>query len=167
MQEDEKFMGLALKEAHKALAIGEVPVGAVVVLDGKVVARAHNKPVSLSDPSAHAEVLALRKAAKKLGNYRLSGADLYITLEPCVMCAGAILHARVRRVVFGAADPKGGAAVSLFRILEDRRLNHSAHVVQGILAGACSEILSRFFREKRITFSAQKKTGRGEIPKWP
>lgn len=166
MEEDEKFMRVALAEAQKGLAIGEVPVGAVVVLDGKAVARAHNKPVSLSDPSAHAEILALRKAAKKLGNYRLTGADMYVTLEPCVMCAGAILHARVRRIIFGASDPKGGAVVSLFRMMEDKRLNHSVQVVHGIMEEACSEILSRFFREKRIIFSARKKTKSGEIPKW-
>lgn len=166
MDKDEKFMKLALAEAHKAMARGEVPVGAVIVLDGRVIARAHNSPVSLNDPSAHAEILALRKAAKKLGNYRLAGAEMYVTLEPCVMCAGAIVHARVRRVVFGAADPKGGAVVSLFRMMEDKRLNHSVQVDRGIMEDACSEILSRFFREKRILFSAQKKANSGEIPKW-
>lgn len=166
MEKDEKFMKLALAEAQKGLAAGEVPVGAVIVMDGRVIARAYNKPVSLSDPSAHAEILALRKAARKLGNYRLTGAEMYVTLEPCAMCAGAILHARVRRVVFGAGDPKGGAVTSLFRMLEDKRLNHSAEVVHGIMEEACSEILSRFFREKRITSSARKKTPSGEIPKW-
>ena len=166
MDNDEKFMKLALAEAQKGLARGEVPVGAVIVLDGRVIARAHNKPVSLSDPSAHAEILALRKAAKKLGNYRLTGAEMYVTIEPCVMCAGAILNARIKRIVFGASDPKGGAVVSLFRMLEDKRLNHSVEVVCGIMGEACSEILSRFFREKRILFSARKKTKSGEVPKW-
>lgn len=156
MEKDEKFMKLALAEAHKGLAKGEVPVGAVIVLDGRVIAKAHNQPISLNDPSAHAEILALRKAAKKTGNYRLTGAEMFITLEPCVMCAGAILNARVRRVVFGASDPRGGAVVSLFRMLEDRRFNHSVHVVRGTMEGACSEILSRFFREKRLVFSVRK-----------
>lgn len=159
-------MRLALNEAQKGLARGEVPIGAVIVLDGRVIARAHNKPVSLNDPSAHAEILALRKAAKKMGNYRLTGAEMYVTLEPCIMCAGAILNARVRRIVFGAGDPKSGAVVSLFRMLEDKRLNHSVEVIQGIMEEACSEILSRFFREKRILFSARKKTKSGEVPKW-
>lgn len=159
-------MKLALTEAQKGLVEGEVPVGAVIVLDNRVIARAHNKPVSLNDPSAHAEVLALRKAAKKIGNYRLTGAEMYVTLEPCVMCSGAVLNARIKRIVFGARDPKGGAVVSLFRMLEDKRLNHSVEVVHGIMEEACSEILSRFFREKRITFPARKKTKSGEIPKW-
>lgn len=159
-------MKLALTEAQKGLVEGEVPVGAVIVLDNRVIARAHNKPVSLNDPSAHAEVLALRKAAKKIGNYRLTGAEMYVTLEPCIMCSGAVLNARIKRIVFGARDPKGGAVVSLFRMLEDKRLNHSVEVVHGIMEEACSEILSRFFREKRITFPARKKTKSGEIPKW-
>ncbi len=160
-------MKLALTEAQKGLVEGEVPVGAVIVLDNRVIARAHNKPVSLNDPSAHAEVLALRKAAKKIGNYRLTGAEMYVTLEPCIMCSGAVLNARIKRIVFGARDPKGGAVVSLFRMLKDKRLNHSVEVVHGIMEEACSEILSRFFREKRITFPARKKTTKsGEIPKW-
>ena len=148
------------------MARGEVPVGAVIVMDGKVIARAHNSPISLNDPCGHAEVLAIRKAAKKIGNYRLTGAEMYVTLEPCVMCAGAIVNARISRIVFGAADPKGGAVVSLFKILGDGRLNHSAKAQQGVLQEPCAEILSRFFREKRITLSARKKTRCGEIPKW-
>ena len=166
MEKDEHYMGLALAEARKAMARGEVPVGAVIVIDGEVIARAHNRPISLNDPCGHAEVLAIRKAAKKIGNYRLSGAEMYVTLEPCVMCAGAIVNARISRVVFGAADPKGGAVASLFNILADGRLNHSAQTQQGVLQEPCAEILSRFFRGKRITSSARKKTRCGEIPKW-
>ena len=166
MEKDEKFMKVALAEAQKGLAAGEVPVGAVLVLNDKVIARAHNMPISNVDPCAHAEILALRKAAKKVGNYRLTGAHMYVTIEPCVMCAGAIVNARLKRIVFGAGDPKSGAVVSLFRILEDKRLNHSVEVVHGIMEEACAEILSRFFREKRIIFSARKKTKSGEIPKW-
>jgi len=150
MDRDEQFMRLALAEAQKAMEAGEVPVGAVVVRDGEVIASAHNAPVGLSDPSAHAEVLALRRAAAAAGNYRLAGTTLYVTIEPCLMCAGALLHARVSRVVFGAKDPKGGAAVSLYRVLEDDRLNHRVEVSGGVLATECGEILSRFFREKRL-----------------
>jgi tRNA(adenine34) deaminase len=150
MDRDEQFMRLALDEAQKAMEAGEVPVGAVVVRGGEVIASAHNAPVGLRDPSAHAEILALRKAAAGEGNYRLAGTTLYVTIEPCLMCAGALVHARVSRLVFGAADPKGGAAVSLYRVLEDARLNHRVEVAGGVLAAECGEILSRFFREKRL-----------------
>ena len=110
--------------------------------------QAHNSPIALNDPSAHAEVIAIRRAAAEKGNYRLSGTTLYMTLEPCLMCAGAILHARVERLVFGAADPKSGAAVTLYRIFDDRRMNHTVKVTEGILREACTEILSSFFRDK-------------------
>ena len=150
MDRDEQFMRLALDEAQKAMEAGEVPVGAVVVRGGEVIASAHNAPVGLRDPSAHAEILALRKAAAVEGNYRLAGTTLYVTIEPCLMCAGALVHARISRLVFGAADPKGGAAVSLYRVLEDGRLNHRVEVAGGVLATECGEILSRFFREKRL-----------------
>ncbi len=150
MDRDEQFMRLALAEAQKAMEAGEVPVGAVVVRDGEVIASAHNAPVGLSDPSAHAEVLALRRAAAAAGNYRLAGTTLYVTIEPCLMCAGALVQARVARLVFGATDPKGGAVVSLYRVLEDPRLNHRIDVTGGVLAAECGEILSRFFREKRL-----------------
>jgi tRNA(adenine34) deaminase len=150
MEGDEKWMRIALEEAGEALAAGEVPVGAVIVRGGELLARAHNGPIALNDPSAHAEMLAIRRAAAAAGNYRLPGATLYVTLEPCLMCAGAILHARIERLVFGAADPKGGAAVSLYRVLDDTRLNHAVAVAGGVLAEACKEILSGFFREKRI-----------------
>jgi tRNA(adenine34) deaminase len=147
---DEQFMRLALAEADKAIQAGEVPVGAVLVAGGEVIASAHNGPVGLQDPSAHAEILALRKAASAEGNYRLAGSTLYVTIEPCLMCAGALIHARVSRLVFGAQDPKGGAVVSLYRVLDDSRLNHRIEVTGGVLAEECGEIMSRFFREKRL-----------------
>ncbi len=150
MDRDEKFMRLALAEAEKALLAGEVPVGAVMVRGGEVIASAHNGPVGLKDPSAHAEILALRRAATAEGNYRLAGTTLYVTIEPCLMCAGALIHARVSRLVFGASDPKSGAVVSLYGVLQDVRLNHRVDVTDGVLREACSEILSRFFREKRL-----------------
>jgi len=147
--EHEQFMREALAEARQALAEGEVPVGAVVVSAGEVIGRGHNSPVSLGDPTAHAEVLALRDAARKVGNYRLPGATLYVTVEPCPMCAGACLQSRVMRVVFGARDPKAGAVVSLYRLLEDPRLPHRAEVVEGVLAEECGALLQMFFRQKR------------------
>ena len=150
MDRDEEFMRLALAEAEKALLASEVPVGAVIVRGGEVIASAHNGPVGLKDPSAHAEILALRRAAAAEGNYRLAGTTLYATIEPCLMCAGALIHARVSRLVFGAPDPKGGAVVSLYGVLEDARLNHRVEATGGVLREACSEILSRFFREKRL-----------------
>lgn len=150
MEPDEKWMRLALEEAALAAEAGEVPVGAVIVRGEEQIARAHNSPIALHDPSAHAELLAIRRAAAAFGNYRLTGTTLYVTLEPCLMCAGAILQARVGRVVFGAADPKNGAAVSLYRLFEDTRLNHAVEVTEGVLREACAEILSGFFREKRL-----------------
>jgi tRNA(adenine34) deaminase len=150
-QGDEAAMTLALEEAARARAAGEVPVGAVIVREGALLASAHNGPISLNDPSAHAEILAIRRATAGAGNYRLTGATLYVTLEPCLMCAGAILQARLARVVFGAADPKGGAVVSLYRIFEDGRFNHRVAVTEGVLREACAEILSGFFRQKRVS----------------
>ncbi len=147
---DEKWMRLALEEAALAASAGEVPVGAVIIGGEEILARGHNSPIALSDPSAHAELLAIRRAAAALGNYRLTGTTLYITLEPCLMCAGAIIQARIGRIVFGAADPKNGAAVSLYRLFEDPRLNHSVEVTGGVLREECAEILSGFFREKRL-----------------
>ena len=151
---DERMMDVALEEARRAGAAGEVPVGAVLVRDGAVLARAHNRPVALHDPTAHAEVLVVRAAASMAGNYRLPGTTLYVTLEPCIMCAGMLLQARIARLVFGAADPKGGAAVSLYRLLEDARLNHRVAVIGGVRAAACAELLSGFFREKRVDSAA-------------
>lgn len=143
-------MRLALAEAEKALQHGEVPVGAVIVLNDRILAQAHNGPVGFKDPSAHAEILALRRAAAAEGNYRLQGTTLYVTIEPCLMCAGALVHARVSRLVFGAPDPKGGAVVSLYRVLEDSRFNHRVKVTGRVLGEACGEIMSRFFRGKRL-----------------
>jgi len=147
---DQAYMKTALEEARLGGLQDEVPVGAVIVVDDRIVARAHNAPISLNDPSAHAEMLAIRQAAALFGNYRLSGTTLYVTLEPCLMCAGAIVQARIERVVFGAADPKGGAVVSVYRIFDDDRLNHRVWVAQGVLERECGEILSRFFKQKRI-----------------
>ncbi len=139
----------ALDEARRALVVGEVPVGAIVTMDGQIVGRAHNAPVALADPTAHAEVLALRAASTKTGNYRLSGATLYATIEPCAMCCGAAVHARVIRVVYGALDPKAGAVVSLYRLLDDRRLNHRATAVGGVLAEESAALLRQFFESRR------------------
>ncbi len=150
MNIDERFIRVALEDARLAYGEDEVPVGAVITMGEKILARAHNCPISRNDPSAHAEILAIRKAAESVGNYRLCEATLYVTIEPCIMCAGAIIQARIARVVFGALDPKGGAVVSLYTLLEDDRLNHSVDVRGGILADECGEILSRFFREKRV-----------------
>src|SRR5208337_1161823 len=146
---DADFMRRALREAQKADSQGEVPVGAVVVQGEKVIARGHNRPLGLSDPSAHAEVLALRRAAKKLGNYRLKGCDLYVTIEPCAMCAGAIIQARLRRVVFGTPDPKAGACGSALAVLNHPKVNHQVEVVSGVLAEESARILRDFFRQRR------------------
>ncbi|MFB3920929.1 MAG: tRNA adenosine(34) deaminase TadA [Terriglobia bacterium] len=146
---DGHFMKRALREAERAFEEDEVPVGAVVVRDGDVVARAHNRPVHLKDPSAHAEVLALRRAARKLGNYRLTGCTLYVTIEPCAMCAGAIIQARLSRVVFGALDPKAGASGSALTVLNHPKLNHQVEISSGVMAEECARILREFFRGKR------------------
>lgn len=143
-------MEAALREARKAGVAGEVPVGAVVVgPEGEILARAGNRAVSSNDPTSHAEILALRKAARKFGNYRMTGCRLVVTLEPCVMCAGAAVHARVDEIVFGASDPKAGAVRSLYRIASDPRLNHRPRVVSGILADECAAILKSFFASRR------------------
>ena len=143
-------MRAALLEAEKGAAIGEVPVGAVVVSpEGKILYRAFNRPVTAKDPTAHAEILALRGAARKIGNYRLTGCRLVVTLEPCPMCAGAAVAARVAEIIFGAADPKGGAVSTLYRIASDSRLNHRAAVTPGVLSEECSALLTSFFRSRR------------------
>ncbi len=147
---DEDYMQIALAEADRAFAEDEAPVGAVLVMEGRIISRAHNMPITLNDPSAHAEMLAIREGCRKTGNYRLTGAELFVTLEPCAMCAGAILQARLARVVFGARDPKGGAVFSLHELLNDKRMNHQVKVVEGILQTQCGEILSRFFKQKRV-----------------
>lgn len=139
----------ALALAREAWVEGEVPVGAVVVREGEVVGRGFNAPISRRDPSAHAEIMALRNAAENLGNYRLVGCSLYVTLEPCPMCIGAIFHARIDRVVYGASDPKTGACGSIINLPENGRLNHHAEVVGGVLATECGQLLSDFFAERR------------------
>lgn len=146
---DEKFMRLALGEARRAYREDEAPVGAVVVHQGRVVARAHNRPIHLHDPTAHAEVLALRRAARKLANYRLTSCTLYATIEPCAMCAGAIVHARLARVVFGARDPKAGASGSALTVLNHPALNHRVEITEGVLKDDCASILREFFRHRR------------------
>jgi tRNA(adenine34) deaminase len=143
-------MGLALEQARLACAAGAVPVGAVVVRDGEVVGTGRNAPVGSADPTAHAEIVALRDAAQTLGNYRLEGCDLYVTLEPCAMCSGAMLHSRLRRVVYGAPDPKTGAAGSVVDLFAQRQLNHHTQVVPGVLAAQCGSLLSEFFRDRRL-----------------
>lgn len=143
-------MEMALSEAYKAAEEGEVPVGAVLVSEGgEVLARAHNRPLTLKDPTAHAEILALREGARQLKNYRLLGTTLYVTLEPCPMCAGALVYARVKRLVFGTRDPRSGACVSLYRIVDDPRLNHRLEVTEGVLAKTCATLLQEFFRRRR------------------
>ena len=142
-------MRAALAEARAGLAAGEVPVGAVVVVEDAIVAQAHNAPIALADPTAHAEILALREAARKANNYRLPQATLYVTLEPCVMCCGAIVQARLARVVYGAADPKAGAVESRYRLLDDARANHRVDTVGGVLAAECGAVLKQFFEAKR------------------
>jgi len=148
---DEAFMGEALSLALEAAAAGEVPVGAVVVKDGAVVGRGHNRPVAGRDPTAHAEVMALRDAAERIGNYRLAECMLYVTLEPCAMCAGAIMNARISRVVYGAADPKSGACGSVVDLFAENRLNHHATVVGGVLAEEAAKMLQDFFSARRRT----------------
>jgi len=147
---DETFMREALALARQAAAVGEVPVGAVVVKENIIIGRGYNQPITARDPSAHAEIIALRDAAEKLGNYRLINCDLYVTLEPCTMCAGAIMQARLRRVIFGAADLKTGACGSVMDLFAETRINHHASVVRGVLADECGTQLSGFFEARRM-----------------
>jgi tRNA(adenine34) deaminase len=146
---DYDIMELAIGEALKASQEGEVPVGAVLVRADTVVAKNHNRSLSQNDPTAHAEILVLRQGAAQIGNYRLNGCELYVTIEPCPMCAGAIVHSRLSRLIFGARDEKGGAIESLYRLLNDPRLNHRVEVTEGILAERCQEILQAFFQARR------------------
>ena len=148
-ERDATFMDIALDLANQAAAIGEVPVGALVVREGEIIGRGHNAVISRNDPTAHAEAVALRDAAQRVGNYRLVDCELYVTLEPCVMCAGAIMHARIARVVYGACDPKTGACGSVVDLFAERRLNHHAQVVGGILNDACAQQLTEFFAQRR------------------
>lgn len=145
----EYFMRMALEEATAARDEDESPVGAVVVLDGRVIGRAHNQRERLCDPTAHAEMIAITQAAATMGSWRLEGATLYVTLEPCPMCAGAILNARIATLVYGAPNPKAGAVRTLYRLLEDPRLNHRCQVVPGVLADQCARLLSEFFEKQR------------------
>ena len=147
--DDAFFMREAISLAHAAECLGEVPVGAVVVKDGQIVGRGFNSPIGESDPTAHAEIAALRDAARNLGNYRLPGCELYVTLEPCAMCAGAIMHARIGRVIYGARDPKTGVHGSVVDLFGVERLNHHTSVVGGVLADECSRVLSAFFAARR------------------
>lgn len=142
-------MRAALGEARRALDRGEVPIGAVVSIDGAIVASGFNQPISTNDPTAHAEIVALRAAARAVGNYRLSGATVCVTLEPCAMCVGALIHARVGTLIFGALEPKTGAVQSALKLLEDPSWNHRVEVVSGVLADQCREIVQEFFRRKR------------------
>lgn len=146
---DADYMNMALELARQAAALGEVPVGAIVVRDGEVIGRGFNRPIGGHDPSAHAEIAALRDAGQQVGNYRLPGATLYVTLEPCTMCIGAMFHARIARVVFGARDPKTGAAGSVLDLFAESRLNHHASVEGGLLATECGALLSSFFAARR------------------
>ncbi|MES2856649.1 MAG: tRNA adenosine(34) deaminase TadA [Bdellovibrionota bacterium] len=149
VSEDEKWMRLALELAAKAGDAGEIPVGAVIVHEGQVVAQSGNLKEETGDPLGHAELIAIREAAENLGRWRLSGCTLYVTLEPCTMCSGAIIHSRLDRIVFGATDPKAGAVHSLYRILEDPRLNHSPQVTHGVLEAESSQVLKDFFKKLR------------------
>ena len=159
-----QLMEQALKEAEKAFSMGEVPVGAVLATqDGRIVAKAHNQPITLSDPAAHAEILVLRKAGAFYQNYRLNDSLLVATIEPCLMCMGAALNARVARLVFGAFDPKAGAAGSIYNLAADSRLNHRIEVISGIMEKECRALMQSFFRSRRgKTYNYP-----GEVPKWP
>jgi len=146
---DSAFMQEALKEARAAAAAGEIPIGAVLVQEGKIIARSGNRTIRDCDPTAHAEMIVLREGARVLGNYRLAGTTLYVTIEPCSMCAGAMIQARVPRLVYGADDPKGGAVRTCFQILSDERLNHQVEVTYGVLAEECAAVIQGFFAERR------------------
>src|SRR5262245_20471720 len=147
--QDEKWMAEALAEADRALVAGEVPVGAVVISAGRIVGRGYNRVIQNSDPTAHAEVVAMREAANRLGNYRLSGCDLFVTIEPCAMCAGAIVHARLKSLVYGTDDPKAGAVRSVLGVLNHPQLNHKVEVRSGVLQERCAQLLKDFFRNRR------------------
>ncbi|MGA8764997.1 MAG: tRNA adenosine(34) deaminase TadA [Candidatus Sulfotelmatobacter sp.] len=148
-ERDELWMGEALLSAQRALEAGEVPVGAVVVHDGKIVGRGWNRNITNCDPSAHAEIESLREAGSTVGNHRLEGCDLFVTIEPCAMCAGALIHARIRRLIYGADDPKAGAVHSAMQLLNHPQVNHRVEVRGGVLAGRCAEVLQTFFKNRR------------------
>jgi len=159
----ERYMDLAIEQARLGLEAGEVPIGAVVVVGDEVVARAFNRPIGACDPTAHAEILALREAARRLGNYRLGTTALYVTVEPCLMCVGALVHARVAQVVYGAAEPKTGALVSTVAGLETPGLNHRFSVTGGVREAECRELVQRFFRERRGAGSGAAPAGTGTV----
>ena len=150
---DVDYMQIALKLAAEAALAGEVPVGAIVVKDGIIIGRGANSPISHNDPTAHAEIMALRDAAKTIGNYRLVDCTLYVTLEPCAMCSGAIQHARITKLVFGASDPKTGACGSVINLMDEVKLNHHTEVLGGVMANECSSMLSAFFKQRRLSKS--------------
>ncbi|WP_124551944.1 tRNA adenosine(34) deaminase TadA [Methylophilus methylotrophus] len=147
--QDEDFMCMAIALAQEAASLGEVPVGAVVVKDGVVIGKGRNAPISLNDPTAHAEIQAMRDAAQHLGNYRLVGCTLYVTLEPCAMCSGAIQHARIARLVYGASDPKTGCCGSVVNLMNEQKLNHHCELANNVLAEECGALLSMFFKQRR------------------
>src|SRR5438093_818986 len=149
MNSDEDYMDLALVEAKKAASTGEIPVGAVIVFEGAVIGRGFNHPISGNDPTAHAEIVAMREAARDQRNYRLLNATMYCTVEPCMMCAGAMIHARIDRLVFGTPDPKAGSAGSIYNVLTDPRLNHRVEVISGIREDECASLLRDFFQRRR------------------
>ena len=160
LKTDEYYMQMALKLAKEAGGKNEVPVGAVIVASsGNIIGMGYNSPIASKDPTAHAEIVAIREASRKLGNYRLLNTTMYVTIEPCPMCAGALIHARVKRLVFGAHDPKGGACGSLYNLVHDTRLNHRLDVKGGVLAHRARDIIQAFFKKRRMT--------RGEVPKRP
>lgn len=154
---DQDFMAVAYAQAKQAWDQGEVPVGAVIVKDGLIIARGYNNPIGKHDPTAHAEIIALRAASEVLGNYRLPGCELFVTLEPCVMCAGAMMHARLARVVYGASDPKTGACGSVINLFEQDKLNHHTAVTAGVMADDCSHLLKDFFASRRAATAEKKK----------
>ncbi len=149
MSSDIEFMRRAIALAEQAAAVGEVPVGALVVKDGEIIAEGYNQPITSCDPTGHAEIIALRNASTALQNYRLSGCDLYVTIEPCTMCVGAMIHARIGKIVFGAPEPRAGALESQLRLMDENHYNHSITWQGGVLAEECGEIISSFFRRKR------------------
>ncbi|MDX2042477.1 MAG: tRNA adenosine(34) deaminase TadA [Acidobacteriota bacterium] len=146
---DQFFMGFALAEAQRARDVGEVPIGAIVVIDNQIVGNGHNQPIELNDPTAHAEILAIRRAAERIGNYRLTDATMYVTIEPCAMCAGAMVNARIKRLVYGATEIRAGAVNSVFQICSNSSLNHQVEVTSGVRDDECRKLMQEFFKQRR------------------